>query len=74
MPEFELTEKEIGIMDLIVELKLASSKSEARRLVEGGGVSINDEKISDREAAIQLSGEWKTIQVGKRRFAKVKKA
>jgi tyrosyl-tRNA synthetase len=34
-------------MDLLVETKIAPSKSEARRLVQGNGISINSEKVSD---------------------------
>jgi len=36
-----------NIMDLLVETKIAPSKSEARRLVQGNGISINSEKVSD---------------------------
>jgi len=36
-----------GILDLLVETKLLPSKGEARRLVQQGGVSVNDEKVTD---------------------------
>jgi len=37
----------IGLIALLVRAKLAASNGEARRLVEGGGVSLHDEKITD---------------------------
>jgi tyrosyl-tRNA synthetase len=67
----ELKEKKWNIVDLLAETGLVSSKSEARRLVQGGGVKVDNEKIGDIEEEIEISEE-KTIQVGKRRFIKVK--
>ena len=43
----DLTDGEIGILDMMVKASLASSKGEARRLVTQGGVSLDDEKITD---------------------------
>lgn len=42
----ELTEG-MSILDLLVQVKIAPSKSEARRLVQGNGISINSEKVTD---------------------------
>ncbi len=47
LPEEELTEGGIGILDLLVACRLAPTKSEARRLVTQGGVSVDDQKIMD---------------------------
>mmetsp|Transcript_31855 Transcript_31855/g.77363 ORF Transcript_31855/g.77363 Transcript_31855/m.77363 type:complete len:551 (+) Transcript_31855:98-1750(+) len=41
-------------IDLFVELKLASSKKEARRLISGGGAKLGDDKIEDEMAALSL--------------------
>lgn len=41
------------ILDVLVACGLASSKSEARRLVDGGGVSINGERVSSYDTAVQ---------------------
>jgi tyrosyl-tRNA synthetase len=60
----------INIVQLLVETKLAPSKGEARRLVEQGGVSVNNEKVADPKSDIQLN-EAKIIKVGKRKFLKV---
>lgn len=60
------------VVDLIAELGLAASKSEARRLVQGGGVKWDSAKIEDVDAAVELSSEPVLLQVGKRHFRKVK--
>ncbi len=60
------------IVDLVFQAKMASSKSEARRLVAQGAVSVDGQRITD---PVQLfeAGEY-LIQVGKRRFARVRLA
>lgn len=63
----------IGIVRLLTETKLASSNSEARRMIEQGGVTINGERISDYNAEIQIP-ESVIVKVGKRRFMRVKKS
>ena len=60
----------INVVQLLVDTKLAPSKGEARRLIEQGGVSINNEKVSDSKSEI-LMNEPKIIKVGKRKFLKV---
>jgi len=69
IPEFELEEQ--NIVDALVNTKLASSKSEARRHIKGGAVKINQEKIDDQNITLN-SGEEYILQIGKRKFAKVK--
>lgn len=69
IPEFELDAQ--NIVDALVNTKLASSKSEARRHIKGGAVKINQEKISDQNIGLK-SGEEYILQIGKRKFAKVK--
>lgn len=59
--------KSMGICDLIVAVEFAKSKSDAKRLIEGGGVSIDEVKLSDYKATIELTGK-KLLQVGKRHF------
>ncbi len=68
----QLTDGEIGVMDLLVACKLAASKSEARRLVQQGGVFVNDEKVPNIDAkftAQQLQDGLK-IRKGKKVFHK----
>jgi tyrosyl-tRNA synthetase len=59
-----------NIIDLIAQHELAASKSEAKRLVQGGGVKLNGtDKLSDIDATLQLNaGESVILQVGKRKF------
>lgn len=61
----------INIVDLLIETKLASSKSEARRLIKQGGVKVDGEVIKDDAQNIDLTKE-KLIQRGKRNFVKVR--
>ena len=70
----DLTDGSIGILDLMVKCKLAPSKKEARRLVEQGGVTVNDEKVTDVNTAYtaeQLSGDGLMVRKGKKVFHKV---
>jgi tyrosyl-tRNA synthetase len=60
----------IGITDLMVKAGLAASKSEARRLIQGGGVSIDGEKIADVNFTYEPAGEG-VLKVGRRRFLKL---
>jgi tyrosyl-tRNA synthetase len=71
IPEVKLEKKTMPLVDIIVAQKLAPSKSEARRLIEQGGVRVDGAVIGDRDAVIDpISGM--IIQVGKRKFIKVK--
>ena len=47
MPSIDIEKKDRNIMDLLVDIELAPSKSEARRLITQGGISINREKVLD---------------------------
>jgi len=71
MPEFILPHKSCRLDDLLVETKTAASKGEARRLIQQGGVTIDNEKIEDPFKSISLDKEI-ILKVGKRKFAKVK--
>ena len=67
--EFEIESK--NIVDALVETKLASSKSDARRHIKGGAVKINQEKINDQNLMLESKKEY-ILQIGKRKFARVK--
>ncbi len=49
---------------------LTASTSDALRMIDGGGVRINGEKVGDRDTALNV-GECMVLQVGKRKFARV---
>ncbi len=76
MPSTELAADQfeggqIGVLNLLVACGLAPSKGEARRLVQQGGVSVNDEKVTDVNAVLAqelFSGEGVIIKKGKKVF------
>lgn len=70
IPASELTDGTMGILNILVKSGLAPSISEARRLVQQGGISVNDEKITDPKSMIALSGEV-IVKKGKKVFHKI---
>ncbi len=60
----------LGIVDLMLKTSLVSSKSEARRLIQQGGVKVDNEKISDINDRIEKDESF-IVQVGKRKFVKI---
>lgn len=70
IPSRKLSATHYKLIDLLVEAKLASSKSESRRLIEQGGVKINDEKKTNPDEIVPI-GQEIVLQVGKRHFLKV---
>ncbi len=72
MPSYELDNEEYTITDLLVASGLCTSKSEARRLIEQGGVSVDGEKVSNPAEMISLK-EPRKIKKGKKVFLKISK-
>ena len=70
-PKLEVNSDEILLPDLILKVGYAPSKSEGRRLIKSGAVKINGEKILDINYKVKLDREF-ILQVGKRKFAKIK--
>ena len=68
--ELELPEGKIGILDLMVSVKLVNSKREARTLIAGKGVAVNDVIVEDPNAEITIDGEV-IIRKGKKVYHKV---
>ena len=76
MPTTELTNDDLGggqidVLSLLVKCGLAASKGEARRLVQQGGVTVNDQKINSIDAAFgceQFTGDGVVIRKGKKVF------
>jgi tyrosyl-tRNA synthetase len=64
----ELKPSAYDIISILVESKIAKSKSDARKLVEQGGVKINDEKVLAIDAAVKAGD---VVQKGSRFFVKV---
>ena len=68
---YKLQATSYKLADLLAELKLASSKGEARRLVQQGGVKIDDVVQKDFNKDIKIKSGM-IIQAGKKRFIKIK--
>jgi tyrosyl-tRNA synthetase len=69
IPEVTLTAP-AGIVELMVNAGLAASKSEARRLIDGGGVKVDGERVSGYELTLS-PGAGAVVQVGRRKFVRV---
>ena len=69
--EIFLKEKEINICDLLVKVQFATSKSEAKRLIMGNGVKIDNKNVKDIHLMINIEEE-KILRVGKSKFIKVR--
>ena len=70
MPEYEFEEEEIPIVNLLLSVGAASSRSEAKRLINQGGVYVNGERVKDFREILKLDKEI-VLKVGKRRFYKI---
>ncbi len=64
--------EEIAIVDLLMELSLQSSKSEARRMIQNGGIRLDGDKVEDVQLMVQVS-DGMIVQVGRRKFVKIEK-
>ena len=79
MPTIELTaddftDGEIDIMTILCKAELCSSRGDARRNIQQGGVSVADEKITDigaKYTADAFAGEGLIVKRGKKKFAKI---
>ena len=70
MPSVELDNEEYPVMELLVASGLCTSKSEARRLIEQGGLSIDGEKVTNVNEVINISNPRK-VKKGKKVFLKI---
>ena len=79
MPTFELTEEDfmdgqIDILGVLAKSGLTASRSEARRAVEQGGVTVEGEKVTDIKAAYtpdSFAGEGIVVKRGKKNFKRI---
>lgn len=67
----EMKVKSSNIVDVMVETQLVGSKSEAKRLIEQGGVTLDGKKVKDDSVRIQPLTADKVLQIGKRKFVKL---
>jgi tyrosyl-tRNA synthetase len=71
IPLVKIKEKKIDILDLLVKIKLAESKAEAKRLINQGGIKINGEKKEDWKEKVEINDKT-IVQAGKRKFIQVR--
>ncbi len=73
----DFTDSKIGIIDILVKANLAKSRGEARRLVEQGGVSLDDVKVTSIDTFVEEAklseGGFVIIKKGKKVFHKITK-
>ena len=72
--EADITEGEVDLITLLQKSNLASTRSDGRRAIEQGGVSIDGEKVTDIKFMVakeNLEGDGVVIKRGKKKFAKV---
>lgn len=72
MPTVEISADSVGILDAMIAANLAPSKGEARRLIQQGGVTLNDQKVTDANTVVDLS-DAAIIKKGKKQVVKVVK-
>lgn len=72
VPEYVLDRDNIWIVRLLTSSGLASSNSEARRLIAQGGVYIDGQRVTDPNLEVEFKG-GEVVKVGKRRFLRVVK-
>ena len=70
--KIEMQENEISLVDILVQCKLSQSKGEARRLIQQGGVSVDEEKINsiDYKVSADKLKDGIKIKKGKKIFHK----
>ncbi len=68
---FNIKTGAVSPIDLLMELKFVSSKGEARRLIDGGGMKINDVKVSSWKESVKIKSS-DIVQAGKRKFGQIK--
>jgi tyrosyl-tRNA synthetase len=72
MPDLVVSGPSLGILDLVMEARFAKSRSDARRLVEQGGVTLDGVKVSDVGARVSIGG-GEVLRVGKLQFARLRR-
>lgn len=75
MPQFNIAASDLGVpfIDLCAEkTRIFPSKGECRKMVQGGGVSLNKEKVADPQRAVTaddlIAGKYLLVQKGKKNY------
>nr|WP_148270053.1 tyrosine--tRNA ligase [Mesotoga prima] len=72
IPEIKISTESVSVVDLLVSHANISSRSEARRLIDQGGVKVNDEVLNDIHSVIEIS-DGDVLRIGKKRFYRLVK-
>lgn len=66
----EITTDDASLINILSLAGLVSSKSEALRMIEQGGIKVNSVRVDDKKMQLELATQY-VLQVGKRKFAKI---
>ncbi|HEO64598.1 MAG TPA: hypothetical protein ENI73_01890 [Spirochaetes bacterium] len=70
IPEYKVSGKEIWIVKLLTDSGLTQSSSEGRRLIKGGGLYVDNERVTDEKHILSVT-DGMIIKAGKRKFLKL---
>ncbi|MEK7211622.1 MAG: tyrosine--tRNA ligase [Patescibacteria group bacterium] len=71
IPKHKVSSPSANLIDILLEVGFAESRGEARRLIEQGGVKVNEEVVKDIAVAVKISDRGTLLQKGKRSFVKL---
>ncbi len=71
MPEVQINKDETGILDVLIKCNITASKGQGRTLVSQGGITIDDEKVTDVNFKIDSSKQSVILKKGKKIFIKL---
>ncbi len=72
MPEFAVSGEKIRISKLLLDSGLCASGGEAKRLIQGGGVTLDGEKVASPETEVEIA-DGQVLRAGKRKFLRLRK-
>ncbi|MBR1883799.1 MAG: tyrosine--tRNA ligase [Clostridia bacterium] len=71
MPEVKVSKENASILDVLIACSITTSKGQGRTLIEQGGITIDDEKITDTSYILDTSKEFVVLKKGKKVFIKI---
>ncbi|MFC1727215.1 tyrosine--tRNA ligase [Patescibacteria group bacterium] len=70
LPSFKTSQSKLNIVDLLLQAKLVSSRSEGKRLVQQGAIDIDGKTINDQQSTVSVKNGI-IIRAGKKKFIKI---
>ena len=71
VPTIKIPYMEINLIDMLIETKMVSSKTDAKRLISQGAIEINGKIVNNHKEMVDIGGKGISLKVGKKRFAKI---